>query len=402
MPFDYNTIPKNYLDKNDKIGLLIGTLLAGGMGAASGFKGENPLVRGIASASYGFGAGANALQDNYSKMINDAMRRQQQEYEQNMQNDTLNLRKREQDFAENMQFPETQKVNTARINAWNTPKTPEWKQKIDWANASPENLRMFNNTQISQKNTGTYNDFKTLYADKLQGVSLTEQLKLYKEEYLPMIRGSSMIGFDERNKPIFARSGGGGSLNTEEKFEGNIKPKTPSESDIKFERDYTSAIALIDELENKFKSISTSLPKTATERITGYPIRQYGKIMQINPDLVAVDAMRAATLPKLIRALGEVGTLTDADIKRASEAMPTTNDIDEVRTQKFGQLRNLIGEINSRGKRQQYLLPGSQETGYQTTLSTNQLVNDSRIKQLQEMAKQGDADAIEYLKKKGF
>ena len=81
------------MDKNDKLGLLIGTILAGGMGAASGQGGGDSALRGAAGAAAGFGGGANQLEDNYSKMIKDAMDRQQQEYSQNMQNDMFGLNK---------------------------------------------------------------------------------------------------------------------------------------------------------------------------------------------------------------------------------------------------------------------------------------------------------------------
>ncbi len=93
--YDWSQTPKTYLDKNDRLGLLIGSILAGGMGAATGYGGGDSAVRGIAGATAGFGGGANALEDNYSKMISDKVKRDQMQYEQNMQNDVFGLKKKE-------------------------------------------------------------------------------------------------------------------------------------------------------------------------------------------------------------------------------------------------------------------------------------------------------------------
>jgi len=98
--YDWSKTPKSYLDKNDKIGLLIGSLLAGGMGAATGQGGRDSVLRGVAGATAGFGGGANALEDNYSKMIADNLRRQNQEYEQNIQNRSYDQRVREYEETE--------------------------------------------------------------------------------------------------------------------------------------------------------------------------------------------------------------------------------------------------------------------------------------------------------------
>jgi hypothetical protein len=67
--------------------------------------------------------------------------------------------------------------------------------------------------------------------------------------------------------------------------------------------------------------------------------------------LASVKALIQASESKMIRALGEVGTLTDRDVARAEAAMPTINDTKAVRDKKFQQLRGLLGEIYERGKR---------------------------------------------------
>jgi len=115
--YDWSKTPKSYLDKNDKIGLLIGSILAGGMGAATGQGGRDSVLRGLAGATAGFGGGANALEDNYSKMIKESLERQQQEYEQTMQNDVFGLNK-EKFVERKRQFEESDKPYREAERRW--------------------------------------------------------------------------------------------------------------------------------------------------------------------------------------------------------------------------------------------------------------------------------------------
>ena len=128
--FDWSKTPKTYLDKSDKIGLLIGSLLAGGMGAATGRGGGDSILRGVAGATAGFGSGANTLEDNYSKMITDKMRRDQQEYENNMQNQQLDLGKEKFGF-EKEQFEEMKPLREARMAAYTSSKIPKIQQDVN-------------------------------------------------------------------------------------------------------------------------------------------------------------------------------------------------------------------------------------------------------------------------------
>lgn len=112
VPYDWSKTPKTYLDKNDKIGLLIGTILAGGMGAASGQGGGDSALRGVAGAAAGFGGGANQLEDNYSRMIKDAMDRQQQDYNQQMLTDKFGFEKQQYEETE---LPESK----AQVDSYN-------------------------------------------------------------------------------------------------------------------------------------------------------------------------------------------------------------------------------------------------------------------------------------------
>ena len=124
VPYDWSKTPKTYIDRNDKIGLLIGSILAGGMGAASGQGGGDSALRGVAGAAAGFGGGANQLEDNYSKMVSDAMKRQQQEYDQSMQN---------KEFAINKPYKEavTNYYNQRQVPDYNKTRDERVKRRLD-------------------------------------------------------------------------------------------------------------------------------------------------------------------------------------------------------------------------------------------------------------------------------
>ena len=117
--YDWSRTPKSYIDKNDKIGLLIGSILAGGMGAASGQGGGDSALRGVAGAAAGFGGGANQLEDTYSKMIDEKMKRDQQDYEQNMGNEVFGLNK-EKFGQQKKQYEESELPESrARMESYN-------------------------------------------------------------------------------------------------------------------------------------------------------------------------------------------------------------------------------------------------------------------------------------------
>ncbi len=134
-----------------------------------------------------------------------------------------------------------------------------------------------------------------------------------------------------------------------------IQPK-PSEADVIFGRTFTSVIALIDGLEQKFKSIEPHMAKNAGERVMKAPLLKGQQFLQTNADIASTNAFSEATLSKIIRALGEVGTLTDRDVNRARMAIPQITDTIPVKDQKLKQLRGLVTEIYERGKRQPNVL----------------------------------------------
>lgn len=141
--------------------------------------------------------------------------------------------------------------------------------------------------------------------------------------------------------------------------------KTPMESDIKFERDYKSASALIDEIAGHFSKIEPKMAKGATERLLKAPLIAGEALSQSDTLLTSTKAITEAALSKLIRALGEVGTLTDADVARARNTMPSIYDTVQVKNQKIKQLRELLDEVYNRGSRFETTAPMKGEAGLQ-------------------------------------
>lgn len=355
----------------EQLGLGLGTLISAALAASRGRNTGDALIRAAAGGLAGYGEGYKNMLDQYNDVFRRAIESKQ------LQNQEENMAIRNALAQENLGL-----------------------KKEMFEAGKPF---------MGSRNTGTFNDFRTLYADKLTGIPIAEQRDLYIKEYLPHIRAAQMIGFDENDQPVFSRSGGGGSLVSTENsnIKGNIKPKIPTDTDVKFEREFTSANALLDTLEKKFEENKGILPTGAYDRIVGYPERMAKQITQIDPGLSSLNALREATLSKIIRSLGEVGTLTDLDIKRASNAMPTINDTADVRTQKFQQLKELISEINTRGRRQEKLLPGSLKVDNTNTIampsqSGGKSTKESALQELFELAQKGDPEAIQYFKSKGI
>lgn len=151
-PYTMPPIPNRYpLDKNDKLGLLIGTLLSSGLAAAgSNNTGESPWLRGVAGATAGFGAGGKAINDSYSTMLDDYLK-----------NEDMDFRNRQFD-QQIREYEETDKPYKESQTRWNDAlargygqkqeKTPEWLQKIMFREGSPENAEAFDRTFPKKSN----------------------------------------------------------------------------------------------------------------------------------------------------------------------------------------------------------------------------------------------------------
>jgi hypothetical protein len=127
---------------------------------------------------------------------------------------------------------------------------------------------------------------------------------------------------------------------------------TPSAADVSEARKQVGMDAVLNEISSAFDTAEKSLPKTATERVVGYPSRSLKNLAQTTPSLTLADSLSAGFLAKFARAAGEVGTMTEGDIDRASKLVPTIHDTKEVRDGKLKQAKELYNEIYSRGRRQ--------------------------------------------------
>lgn len=398
-PYDYNYQNINYMQPQDNRGLLYGSLIAAALSAAAGRNTGDSVLKGLAGGVAGYGTGVKGAQNYYSQLIIDQLSQaKQREYEETekpykqsetelnkkyMQNvDEDNARAYQQLIQDQLDRPykmreerfkfkklkaETQK---AEAEALKVQQGDGFAVKADeWLKMTPEQKQAYTEMRNSSASSSTgmsyFPLYQKMYPDMANKIG-TPEANAHFENFMAKMSYNSMKGVDEQGNPLyFSSKFPESSIKTQQTTEKpekglfvGAKPIIPPEADVKFARDYTSATALIDTLQNKFTENEKYLPQDATERITKYPERFIGRMLQTNPNLASVDALRTATLPKLIRALGEVGTLTDMDIQRADKAMPTINDIKEVRDRKFNQLRGLISEIYSRGKRQENVIPG--------------------------------------------
>lgn len=96
--------------------------------------------------------------------------------------------------------------------------------------------------------------------------------------------------------------------------------------------------AILNELESGLGSIGGG------RGISAY-LTKAGNVLSggaVDPTLATYDALRAGITSKLARSLGEVGTLTDQDIQRALNLIPSSTDSSETAAMKMSQLRDLI------------------------------------------------------------
>lgn len=110
-----------------------------------------------------------------------------------------------------------------------------------------------------------------------------------------------------------------------------------------------SALAIINGVEQELKGVS--LPSGPGGRLAQTPQNLWGVYAQGDPKLAALNARIQGTLSTVIRALGEVGTLSDKDIARANSLWPKfvpVPDTKEVVAEKMRGLRELVQEVGGR------------------------------------------------------
>ena len=119
---------------------------------------------------------------------------------------------------------------------------------------------------------------------------------------------------------------------------------------------YDRVAGMIDELEKLGSGEEIRGPEGNITRPASDPISKYTGPMQIpygagrglmsmlnlDPTAKAYDAMRKFSLPSVSRAAGEVGVLTDQDIERIQNALPSRYDDRHSRSLKFSEIRGIL------------------------------------------------------------
>ena len=334
MPYNYND-PRQYQFKPTKgqhVASGIGALIAAALAATQGQNTGDAMARAAAGAVSGYGGGMSAANQEYEDMFNRTLARDKFGFDQ-------------------QQYEESEKPYRKAMTGWYNQRDTGQKEFN-----TPGDLDTFLASKAGRFGLDYSNNadrMKMLQLFGRQDTGLSREYNQWKPSLAPSIY-NVIPGYqtpEGQPKTYDMRKG----ITSKE----SSLQKTPSEADVKFERDYTTADALLDELESSFEANKDALPQDATERITEYPSRQVGKALQTESGvgLKNLESLRIAIMPKMIRALGEVGTLTDADINRVNQAIPTINDVESVRKNGFQQIRNLIKEVNMRGKRQENVIP---------------------------------------------
>ena len=102
----------------------------------------------------------------------------------------------------------------------------------------------------------------------------------------------------------------------------------------------TAAMGVINQIENLLDRLN--LGKTPTEALKRGAELEASAWAKTNPDASAYKSLVEGTLSILLRALGEVGALSNIDIARARKLIPTFFDTEEVAKAKIEQLKDLI------------------------------------------------------------
>lgn len=110
-----------------------------------------------------------------------------------------------------------------------------------------------------------------------------------------------------------------------------------------------SVLGMVDKMERDLAEIAQ--PTGPLGRIWATPQNAWGVYAQADPKMAAFHRRIQGTLALVVRALGEVGTLTDKDIARAEALQPAVApipDTAEVVKEKLQGLRDLVQEVASR------------------------------------------------------
>lgn len=184
MPMSYTmpTIPNRYpLDNNDKLGLLLGSLLSAGMGyAGNKNSGADPWANALAGGVAGFGMGGKAINDNYSAMLDDYLK------QQNMDIRNKQLGQENQIIQSELPLRQAQTEEArARAQALLIPKLSPLKQKVQDYEGMDETQRAI----VDKLNTRRANN---ITADDYMKAISTIDTKIAKLQNTPAINNESI------------------------------------------------------------------------------------------------------------------------------------------------------------------------------------------------------------------
>ena len=145
-----------------------------------------------------------------------------------------------------------------------------------------------------------------------------------------------------------------------------VKGTTPLTAAQRTKMDAQAGVlGIIDTMERDLKGVWA--PSGPLERFKAIPSQLWKIYGQADPQLTALHSRLEGTLALIVRALGEVGTLNEGDIKRARALQPTfapIPDTAEVIVEKIQGLRDLVREVASRtGTRPEAMKGGGKPSG---------------------------------------
>lgn len=118
-----------------------------------------------------------------------------------------------------------------------------------------------------------------------------------------------------------------------------------SESDKKGLSNFKSATAVIEDIKKYSELVNTfEAGYAGAGRVVKGTKRWIGGVLQTDPNVTMLGSKKAH-LAKLLRSMGEVGVLTDRDIKRGEKAVPSAFDTKTVAETKLSDLDELFIEI---------------------------------------------------------
>lgn len=105
---------------------------------------------------------------------------------------------------------------------------------------------------------------------------------------------------------------------------------------------------ILKSLSDSYNRLKPDFARNAVERATKGLVLKTSALLQTNPEATSFEKFKEAILATLARASGERGVLTDQDVERARQNLPTLTDTTEVVDMKLSRLSSLFSELRQR------------------------------------------------------